>query len=229
MKNLLRGLRRAAALVVLGIVAGCASVPPQLQSTTTTFGDPAFRPGGKLAVIAADSAQNDSLEFAYFRGLIGNRLAATGFEIVQDLAAADRIAIVSYGVDGGRARLVAVPVYGHYGGGTSYITRTYADGSGQLRTYVAPVYNMPQFGIVGSTTESVTTYNRALAIDIVDGASFRQNATRKLLEIRTRSEGNCGTVAALLPTMVDAALAVFPGESGKTRVDRRPLPADFGC
>lgn len=221
-------LRALAAALLMGVLAGCASVPPQLQSTTTSFGDPAFRPGGKLAVIAADAAQNDGLEFSYFRQLIADRLAATGYEIVRDLAVADHVAIVSYGVDGGRSRLVAVPVYGHYGGGTSYITRTYSDG-GQLRTHVRPVYTMPQFGIVGSSSESVTTYGRALAIDIVDGASFRQNAARRLLEIRTHSDGGCNTMAAVLPTMVQAAFAVFPGEFGKPRVDRRPLPPDFGC
>jgi hypothetical protein len=216
-------------LLVIAVIAlgGCAAVQPQLRSVTTTFGDPAFHTGGTLAVIAADAAQNSSLEFSHFKSLIAERLAASGYAVTSDIPGARQIAIVSYGIDNGREELVSVPVYGqtnwpYYGSGTFFY-------GGRRGGIGASMYTMPQYGIVGSSTESFTTYSRALAVDIVDGPSFRANATKKLLELRTRSEGGCGTMAVILPSLVQAAFAVFPGEYGKARLDVRVLPEGFVC
>ena len=218
-----------AQLLAIAAVAlsGCAAIQPQLRAVTTTFGDPAFKVGGTLAVISADAAQNNSLEFAHFKGLIADRLAASGYAVVSDIAAAQQIAIVSYGIDNGRTELVSVPVYGQthwpfYGSGTFF----YGGRHGAIGT---SLYSMPQYGVVGSTTETFTTYSRVLALDIVDGPSFRANATKKLLEVRTRSEGGCGTVAVILPSLVQATFAAFPGEYGKARMDVRGLPEGFVC
>jgi hypothetical protein len=224
MKNILKKHLLVIAAIALG---GCAAVPPQLRSVTTTFGDPAFHNGGTLAVIAADASQNSSLEFTHFKSLISDRLAASGYAVTSDIASAQQIAIVSYGIDNGRTELVAVPVYGQtnwpfYGSGTFF----YGGRHGAIGT---TFYSMPQYGIVGSATESFTTYSRALAVDIVDGPSFRANATKKLLELRTRSEGGCGSMAVILPSLVQAAFAVFPGEYGKARLDVRVLPEGFVC
>ena len=215
------------ALVSL-VLAGCAAIKPQLRSFTTVYGDASFQPGGTLAIIAADAAQNNSLEFAHFRSLIGEHLATYGYQVLDTVSSAQQVAIVSYGIDNGRAELVSVPVYGpigpypFYGGGTLFYERRHG-GIG------AGFYSMPQYGIVGSVSESITTYSRALAIDIVDGASYRANAPRKLLELRTRSEGGCGTMAVILPSLVQATFVVFPGEFGKPRIDVRNLPEGFAC
>ena len=220
---------RIARLVLIATIAlgGCAAIKPQLRSVTTTFGDPAFKPGGTVAVIAADAAQNNSLEFTHFKELIADRLAASGYAVIGDVASAQQIAIVSYGIDNGRTERVTVPVYGQlnglfYGSGTLFY-------GGRHGATGANLYSMPQYGIVGTSTDSFTTYSRALALDIVDGPSFRANATKKLLELRTRSEGGCATMAVILPSLVQATFAVFPGEYGKARMDVRLLPEGFVC
>ncbi len=226
--GVMKHIRIAHLLLVAAIaLSGCAAIKPQLRSVTTTFGDPAFKTGGTLAVIAADAAQNNSLEFAHFKALIGDRLAASGYAVIGDVSSAQQIAIVSYGIDNGRVELVSVPVYGQtnwpfYGSGTFFY-------GGRHGAIGANLYTMPQYGIVGTTTETFTSYSRVLALDIVDGPSFRANATKRLLEVRTRSEGGCGTMAVILPSLVQATFAVFPGEYGKARVDVRALPDGFVC
>ena len=224
----MKHFRIAFLLVIAAVFLGaCAAVKPQLRAVTTTYGDPAFKTGGTLAVIAADAAQNNSLEFTHFKGLIAERLAASGYAVTSDIASAQQIAVVSYGIDNGRTELVSVPVYGQtswpfYGSGTFF----YGGRHGAIGT---TLYSMPQYGVVGATTESFTTYSRALALDIVDGPSFRANTTTKLLEVRTRSEGGCGTMAVMLPSLVQAMFSVFPGEFGKARIDVRQLPEGFVC
>lgn len=220
---------RIARLLLIATIAlgGCAAIKPQLRSVTTTFGDPAFKPGGTVAVIAADAAQNNSLQFAHFRSLIGDQLAAYGYAVVGDIASAQQIAIASYGMDNGRAQLVAVPVYGQtnwpfYGSGTFMY-------GGRHGGIGASLYSMPQYGVVGTATETYITYSRGLALDIVDGPSFRANAPKKLLEVRTRSEGGCGNIAVILPSLVHATFTAFPGEFGKARLDVRNLPEGFVC
>ena len=231
-RPIMKTLRSALLLTLLALIlTGCAAIKPQLRSVTTHYSDPSFWPGGTLAIMAAEPAQNSSLAFGHFRSLVGERLAGYGYQLVGDIASAQQVAIVSYGIDNGRAERVAVPLYGpigayppypFYGSASFFHGRRYG---GIGATY----YSMPQYGIVGSATETITTYSRALAVDIVDGASYRANAPKRLLELRTRSEGGCGTMEVILPSLVQAMFAVFPGEYGKPRIDVRDLPEGFAC
>lgn len=211
-------------LSLVVILTGCETLQQQqrINSTTTSFSDPAFKVGGSIAIIAADEVKNSSLEFAHFRKIIADKLTFFGYQVVEDLNVANQVAIVSYGIDNGRSKLVSTPVYGQIGGGTSYTSGTVTSGSG-FGTYSGTTYSIPQFGVVGSSSDTVTVYSRALAIDLVDGASFRSGNTKKLLEIRTSSSGSCGNITPVLPFIIDATFAVFPGESGVVRNSEIPL------
>lgn len=230
MKKTLTIICASAALATL--LTGCETMPEaapsRLQASTSTFSTPAFKAGGTLAIIAADAAKNNSLEFSHFRKAIAQKLSAAGYTITEDLGSANQFAIVSYGIDNGRSEVVSTPVWGQIGGGTTYSSGTVNTSKG-FGSYSGSTYTMPQFGIVGAATDSVTVFKRVLAIDFVDGNSFRANDPQKLMEIRTQSTGSCGLIVVALPYILDAAFETFPAKSGTTRKTEVPLPKEFSC
>lgn len=218
------------AFLLTALLSACAGLygPAQLQAVTTSFAAPSYRPGGRLAIIAADARLKSSLEFAHFRQLIADKFAANGYMPVDDVATAGQVAIVSYGVDNQRTQLVSYPLYGQVGGGMVYSSGVVSHGA-SVETYSGTTYVMPQFGLIGETSESVTTYSRVLAIDLIDGPSFRDRHPQKLLEIRTRSEGCSGNIVAVFPALLAATFAQFPGDLGVPRRNQVVAPLEARC
>jgi len=212
-------------------LSGCETMelaPKMADVSTSTFTSPDFRPGGLIALIPADIRKNESLEFNHFKMLVAQKLSRAGYSVTDDLTKAQFFAMISYGIDSGRSELVSTPMFGQISGGnTSTSGSVYS--SGGVASYNSSTYSMPQFGVVGSRSDSVTVYNRALAVDIIDGDSYRSNSPKKLMELRIKSAGSCGIVAGILPFMIDGAFSRFPDPSGTTRKVSVALPPGFDC
>ena len=84
--------------------------------------------------------------------------------------------------------------------------------------------------VIGTSTSSITTYNRALALDIVEASSLKngpEDDAKKVYESRVKSVGECGVVAGVFNELLEAMFTKFPGESGQTITAK--IPYDGQC
>jgi hypothetical protein len=207
-------LRFIVGVICLVLLEGCAVGPPQVTTKTTSFLAPGFASSGTLFVMAADTAIAQSLEFASYKSRFEAKFASKGYTIVQQSTEAQLVAIVSFGIDDGQSSTVSAPLFGQTGGGTTYSSGT-VYGSGGSATYSGSTYSMPKFGVVGTTTDSVTTFTRVIAIDVYESGGEKPS---KIYEARAKSTGSCNVFAAVFESILEAMFLSFPGESGKTSV-----------
>lgn len=215
---------RAFVLLALVIISGC--VAPHVVTNNIAFYEDSYSPKGSIAVVSADSSVNGSLEFAAYKKKFENKLSMVGYRIELDPSNADYIALVAYGIDSGETSAVSTPIFGKTSGGATRSSGTVYGASGSV-SYSSSSYTMPTYGVVGSSTKSVTTYNRAVAIDIVEARSFEAGMPKKVYEGRTKSKGSCSIIAEVFDEMLDAMFSDFPGENGRNR--RKEVPGEFSC
>lgn len=114
--------------------------------------------------------------------------------------------MVVYGIDEGQSGVVSTPILGQTGGGTTTFS-----------SYGSSFYTMTTYGMVGSATQSITRYSRAIALDIIDSASIKEGKPKKIFELRTKSVGSSSIISCVFNEMLDAMFMDFPGESGKAK------------
>ncbi len=198
-------------LVMVSVFSGCAT---KIRTTTTTFYAPDHQQRGAIIVVSPDYQTNNSLAFKHYQSKFNEKLKAKGYTIAQNIEASDYIALVSYGIDQGKSSIVSTPIVGQVGGGTGYRSGTiYVDG--KKTRYSGFEYTMPVYGVVGTSTRTVTRYTRAIAMDIVKTESFKQDNPEKMYEIRAKSVGNCSVMLEVFNEMLEAMFTNFPNESGK--------------
>ena len=208
--------------VFLALLTGCAEV----VTNTTVFYVETYSPGKSISVVSGEADVNSSLEFAAYKRKFENKLSIAGYKIEQDPNQADYIALIAYGIDDGKTAIISTPIFGRTGGGTTYSSGTIY-GSGGSVNYSGSNYTMPTYGIVGSSTNSVTTYNRAIALDIIEASSFKEGDPRTVYQGRTRSEGRCSVIVEVFDEMLEAMFSDFPGENGRNR--KQSIRGDFNC
>ncbi|MEY3122912.1 MAG: hypothetical protein RI993_1737 [Pseudomonadota bacterium] len=211
-------------LLVIAIVTGCAT--PRVITNNTAFFVDSYAPRGSISVVSGEAGVNNSLEFAAYKRKFENKLSEAGYTIESDPNKADFIALVAYGIDNGETTTVSTPIFGQTSGGTTYSSGT-VYGSGGSASYRGTSYTMPTYGVVGSSTGSVTTYNRAVALDIVEAKSFKEGKPKKVYEGRTKSKGSCSVIVEVFDEMLAAMFSDFPGENGRNR--KQVVPGVFNC
>lgn len=214
-----RGLAAAALAVAATSLAGC--VPSTIEGKLQTFQQvtPDLK-GKSVAIVASPPERNSTLEFAAYRKLIEPKLAQQGFVITDDVAHADMLAVVSYGIDSGHTetQTYEMPQYGQTSpGGTTYYNGTINTMSGPM-SYSGTGYTQPTYGITGSTPVTVHSqvYNRFIAMQIVDGKALDQQKITPYYEGRLTSAGACGSLPAVFPKLVDGLFQNWPQPSGST-------------
>lgn len=198
-------------MLSLVCVSGCATI----DATTTSTYAPGYRSAGTIAVVASVARVNGSPEFSRYKSLIEGKLASHGYTIVSTPSEAAYVALVAYGMDVGLTGVVSTPVFGQTGGGDA--TSSAPGSSG---------YTMPSYGTVGSASPSVTSYRRAIAVDIVDTASIREGKPKKIFELRTSSVGSSPSISCVFNEMLEAMFMDFPGTSGKAKSVTLPYNGD---
>ncbi len=209
--------------VFLALLTGC--VAPIVATNTTVFYVETYAPRDSISVVSGEADVNSSLEFAAYKKKFENKLSIAGYIIEQDPNKADYIALVAYGIDDGKTSTISTPIFGPMGGGTTYSSGTVYDSDGNIN-YSGQSYTMPTYGIVGSQTSSITTYKRAIALDIVEASSFKEGNPKKVYQGRTRSEGSCSIIVEVFDEMLEAMFSDFPGENGRNRKQRIPSHAN---
>jgi hypothetical protein len=209
---------------ILLFASGCGG--SYVATNSTAFYLEPFNSNGSIVVISSEHTVNSSLEFSVYKRKFEFKLQANGFTIESDPDKADYIAIVAYGIDDGQTSVVSTPIFGQTGGGTTYSQGTIINNSGAT-TYSGTSYTMPTYGIIGSTSGTSTTYNRAIAINIVEAKSYKRGTPKTVFEGRSKSAGSCSVIVEVFDEMLDALFDEFPGPNGRNRYVR--VRADTNC
>lgn len=191
-------------LFLMAFISGCVHTPT-VDTTLSTFYSPEYKNAGSISVVAAAAEVNNSLEFAHYKARIEQQLASHGYTIKNNPSEAEFIALVAYGIDEGKSGVVSTPIFGQTGGGATFTS------------YGTSSYTMPSYGVVASSTNSVTTYTRAIALDIVKTETFKAGQPKKLFELRAKSIGTCSVISGVFEEILESMFQDFPGQNGKAR------------
>lgn len=242
---------RAAGAVLLalaGLLAGCAST---LSSQVTSFHAPETRFEGRRFAVVASPEQAGSLEYRAYADMVRKALVARGMvdvigtgEVPTSPPPTAELAVtIGYRIDDGRAVPVATPTYGYYQAGPTWAMTPYIGPGGIVRYTWTPSWPMA-YGVVGQTVSQAVVYRRELRVVIDDPsrmppppASVTPPAAQapsgaatpaappagRVYEGTAFSEGQSSTLAPVMPAMVRALFAEFPGPNGSTRIVRVPF------
>lgn len=208
---------RLTALLIITTLFGCNTLAPLVRTNITVFYKDQYSPRGTISVVASDISVNNSLEWAAYKKKFEAKFSDNGYIIEQDSKDAQFIALVAYGIDNGETAIVTTPIYGQIGGGMTTTTGTVGNVNYTETSYIMPIY-----GVVGTSTNSQTEYTRAIALDIVDAKSIKENLPNKVYEGRAKSIGPCSVFVEVFDEMLDAMFTDFPGENGRNRKIESP-------
>ncbi len=204
-------MKRLMVLVFSVVISACSTFQPKLDANTTIFYSPDFKVEGSIAVVAADKKLMDSLEFAHYKNKFETRLKIAGYAIEADPGKAQYIALVAYGIDNGDTSVISTPIFGFTGGGY----------------YVDNQYIMPSYGVVDVMSQAVTTFTRAIAMDIIRADSLKTPKIIKVYEARTKSVGGCSVMIEVFDELLEAMFNGFPSINATHRKDS--IPANINC
>jgi hypothetical protein len=192
-------------------LSACSAFQQKVDTHTTVFYTPEFKVEGTIAVLASDEKLANSLEFSHYRSKFEAKLKIAGYVIAPEPAQAKYIALVAYGIDNGDTSVLSTPIFGFTGGGY----------------YVGNQYIMPSYGVVDVMNQSVTTFTRAIAMDIILAESLKTPKIIKLYESRTKSVGGCSVMVEVFDEMLEAMFNGFPALNATHRKDS--IPANINC
>ncbi len=197
--------------VLLGIAA-CASLPFSAEVTGfhTLTSSPAPR---SFVLFPADEAKSTSLEFASYATRVVNELQTRGFLQAKGLGQSEYVIRLDYGIGAGTSESRPVPVYGYYPDRYSVIRGRTAEGE----DFSARLYESGGHVPLGYTEQTRTIYRRTLMLEFLEAGAWRQGQTKKVFEGRVVSVGPEAEIGRVVPLMIRALFADFPGPSGTTR------------
>ncbi len=192
------------------LLGACAQVKTEV-ATFHSFQDGA--PRDRSFLIMPSKAQASSLEFKAYADLVAQQLEAKGLVRVHAALEADYAVFLYYDIDGGRTVVSSVPIYGQTGGGTTSTVRGYAGG----RPVSGTVYTPPTYGVTGYAPVSDTVYGRRVRIVMLDARhSLLEDRPIIVYEATGKSTGQSGTLAAVMPEIIESMFVDWPGKSGAT-------------
>ena len=211
-----------ASFIIIGFLASCSQ---SIRSNVMRFHQLPAASGEKIVIVPMDPANNSSIEFANYAALVGNALGGYGY-VPANGGEADLIVELGYGVDDGQRVVRTSPgMYGFMGYG-GYRGRYfnpwfpyhspyfYGGGFYPRSLYYGGFYD--PFGYyplgMGPSQRVYTNYTRYLKMVIRPNAEGAQN----LYEGEAKSTGRNNRLHEVMPYMVQALFANFPGESGSS-------------
>lgn len=201
-------LGRAVAAVLVVLAAGCAS-PPMMRSDVVRFH--AWQAAEPLSfALRAPEPLTGSLEQRSYQQLVRDRLIALGFVEVDASSARYQVAM--------EIRVAPEPrrvtEYWPAAAPWPWIGPRF----GYPLRY-DPWWGMPPVPIARDTT----VFRHELRVDLFD-VRIEPSPGRKVWESRAAAYASSESTVRLMPGLVAAAFAGFPGESGATQRVEVPLP-----
>lgn len=192
----------------------------EVKTNTTAFYVSEYKSAGSIFVISADAEKNNSLEFANYKKKIEAKLVVTGYSIAANADLAEYIASVAYGIGNGKTSVILTP----------RLSSPNALYGGRLSTKPYRHYMMPSYDVVGASANLITTYTRAIKLDIVVAKSLKKgkiDQAQKVYESKVKSTGECAVIAGIFDQLLEAMFQNFPGDNGKTIT--ATIPYDGQC
>ncbi len=215
-----RGLARKSILPIaaLALVAGCA---PTFEARVARFSQLPPPSGQSFVIESRDPEKAGGLEFATYANLVRQRLLANGFVEAASPAQASLTVQLDYNVGPPREKVQTRPGgwgggwggggFGGWGGGWG----GWGGGYGRFGGWGWNPYWGGGFGGWGGgwgpEVYSVTQYNSQLAMKIVRSAD-----KASVFEGRAETISTSNNLTKLVPNLVTAIFANFPGSSGET-------------
>jgi hypothetical protein len=205
-------------LLAISVLGTCLTSCMVLQSKVTSFhAMPAQSTISGSILIIPGKGISPSLELQSYAARIYSHLSKDGLTAATSLSDADYIGVFTYGIDSGRNYVYSTPIFGQTGGGTTFHSGS-VYGTGGSASYSGSSFTPATFGITGSRTGSDVLFTRVAELSI-----SRRSDSKLVWQGRNVSSGSSGEIAQVLPTMIQALLKDFPGQSGKTRFIELPL------
>lgn len=209
-------IRMLAAAAALGVAALALSACAETLNTTVSRYQAMPAPQGQtfFVVPAGGMASNGGLEFQRYAGIVAQQLQARGYAPASSPQSANMIVQFGYGVDQGQVRVVEDPFYrsrfydpfyGPYWGSPFYRPRYgWGWGGGYSWGWDDPFW-------YGRGIDSYVEYHSQVDLHI------RQAGTNApLFDGRAQARSQTNRLDVVVPSLVDAMFAGFPGRSGET-------------
>lgn len=207
-----RPVFRSVLVTSLALLAwGCAT---PFRADVTRFQQLPAPAGQSFTIAASDPAHAGGIEFDQYAALIGRELAEEGYVPASSPGTADLVVTLDYGVDQGREKIVSDydPFWGGYGG-FGYGRGFYPGFYGRRYAYGFhdPFLWGGYGGWGGQRVSSYTVYQSALSLTIDRAAD-----NRRLFEGKAEAMSRSRRLPEIVPNLVEAMFAGFPGNSGET-------------
>lgn len=185
---------------VLTLLSGCATT---IKTEVTAFHEWPNFVQDKTYVFERTREQDNNLEYLNYENLVRAELKRLGFAEASELRSARLKASLGYSIKGRDVRVVYPVIMDPFWYGPSW------------RGYYGPFYDPFWFGppVVERREENYQLFTRQLRFTLSN-----MSDGKKVYDTTVVSEGTNGTLAAVMPYMVRAAFADFPGRSGVPRV-----------
>ncbi len=218
-------MRFTAALPALALLLATACTTP-FEARVARFHALPPPTGQTFAIAAADPAKAGGLQFATYASYVRQKLTQAGFAEVADPRNATLIAEFDYGVSNPREKVMTRPGFGYGGfgyGGFGYPGFGYGGfgygryGYGRFGYGGFGGFGYGGFGgfgydgFDGPEVYSVTKYN-AFADVRINRAADKVS----VFEGRAETVSDTNNLTRLVPNLVTAVFANFPGRSGET-------------
>lgn len=197
--SLSRKFLTAAAPVAILALSACAT---PFKADVARFQQMPPPQGQTFTIRAADPRNEGGIEFGQYASLVGQRLAAQGYQPASNPKAASLVVLLDYGVDNGREKIVTRPGFGF--GGPYW-------GRWGWRSSFAWGWHDPFWDPWGYPDVSSYTYYTSF----LDMTINRAGDGQRLFEGKARARSTQDSLPALVPNLVEAMFTNFPGRSGE--------------
>ena len=220
----------ASALLIGTAALGLSACASSLNTTVSRYQAMPAAQGQTFFVVPGQGmAANGGLEFQRYAGLIAQQLQARGYRPATSAQTANMVVQFGYEVDHGQTRVVEDPFSRGYGDGAYGPYRGYA-GYGGYGRYYDPFYRggyyYPRYGYRSPFYygwDDPFWYDRRGGIDSyveyhseIDLHIRAAGTNQPLFDGRAEARSQTNRLDVLVPSLVEAMFAGFPGRSGET-------------
>ena len=195
--------------LLLIIFTSCARTLPKLpyvESTVSTFNkEGSLQPKLEFSFEKLDYQENN-LEYDTYKKKIKEHLEQNNYSIIEN---SNLIIMFDYKIDNGTLNIGSMPIYGQTGISSSYTTGTLTDYDNGYASYSGRTISTPQYGVVGSSTYTYTTYGRSLILMIIN-----KETKDVVYQTKVISYGKSEILSVVMNEMIEALFLNFPSKSG---------------
>jgi len=214
-------ISKLAGAAMLGLSALGLSACAQTLDTTVSRYQAMPAPQGQSFIVVPGQgmAATGGLEFQRYAGIVAQQLQARGYSPASNYQTASMIVQLGYNIDPGQVRVVEDPFYhGPFGWGSGY--GRYYD------PFYSPFYR-PRFGYGGGLGYSYgwddPFWYRGAGVDSyveyhpqIEMHIRAKGTNQPLFDGRAQARTSSNRLDVVIPSLVDAMFAGFPGRSGET-------------